>query len=146
MEKINQYLRAGWWEEKNIPQASPLLCIPKKDGRLHTIVDCHEHNANMVKDLMPFPDQDMIRSDITRAPFRTKLNMSDAYEQVQVDPDDVKNTAFSTIVGTFLSHVIEQGDCNAPATFQQLMTCIFRNFLGKFVYVYLDDILFSLTQ
>ena len=32
------------------------------------------------------------------------------------------------------------GDCNAPSTFQQLMTAIFRDFLGRFVHVYLDDI------
>ena len=140
MEKIDHYLRAGWWEEKNVPQASPLLCIPKKDGRLRTVVDCRERNLNTVKDLTPFPDQDMIRNDVARAPYRTKLDMSDAYEQVRVEPDDVKNSAFSTIVGTFLSHVIQQGDCNAPATFQRLMTRIFRRYIGKFVYIYLDDI------
>ena len=140
MEKIDHYLRAGWWEEKNVPQASPLLCIPKKDGRLHTVVDCRERNLNTVKDLTPFPDQDMIRNDVARAPYRTKLDMSDAYEQVWIEPDDVKNSAFSTIVGTFLSHVVQQGDCNAPATFQRLMTRIFRRYIGKFVYVYLDDI------
>ncbi len=36
--------------------------------------------------------------------------------------------------------VMQQGDCNAPATFQCLMTTIFRDFLGRFVHVYLDDI------
>jgi hypothetical protein len=146
MEKIERYIAAGWWEEKNVPQASPLLCIPKKDGRLRTVVDCRERNTNTIKDLTPFPDQDMIRNDVARAPFRSKLDMSDAYEQVRVDPKDVKNTAFSTVVGTFLSHVVQQGDCNAPATFQRLMTRIFRKFIGKFVYVYLDDIfVFSKT-
>jgi hypothetical protein len=133
-------LRAGRWEEKNIPHTSPLLCIPRKDGRLCTVVDCREHNLNTVKDLTPFPDQDMIRNDVARVPFRTKLDMSDAYEQVRVEPEDVKNTTFSTIVGTFLSNVVQQGDCNAPATFQRLMTHIFRRCLGKFVHVYLDDI------
>jgi hypothetical protein len=122
MEKIDCYLVAGWWEEKNVPQASPLLCIPKKNGRLHTVVDCRERNLNTVKDLTPFPDQDMIWNDIAQAPYHTKLNMSDAYEQVRVEPGDVKNSAFSTIVGTFLSHVVQQGDCNAPAMFQRLMT------------------------
>jgi hypothetical protein len=140
MEKVSHYVTAGWWEEKKIPQASPLLCIPKKDGRLRTVVDCRKRNLNTVKDLMPFPDQDMIRKDVTRAPYHSKLDMSDAYEQVRVEPDSVKNTAFSTIVGTFLSHVVQQGNCNVPATFQRLMTRIFCNYLGKFVFVYLDDI------
>src|SRR5258706_6384526 len=146
MDKIECYIAAGWWEEKNVPQASPLLCILKKDGRLRTVVDCRERNLNTVKDLTPFPDQDMIRNDVARARFRSKLDMSDAYEQVRVEPNDVKNTAFCTVVGTFLSHVVQQGDCNAPATFQRLMMRIFRKFLAKFVYVYLDDIfIFSNT-
>ena len=32
------------------------------------------------------------------------------------------------------------GDCNAPSTFQRLMTAIFRDFLRRFIHVYLDDI------
>ena len=32
------------------------------------------------------------------------------------------------------------GDCNAPSTFQQLMTAIFQEFLRRFVHVYLDNI------
>ena len=47
---------------------------------------------------------------------------------------------FSTIFGTFQSWVMQMGDCNAPSTFQQLMTTIFWDFLGRFVHVYLDDI------
>ena len=66
--------------------------------------------------------------------------MSDAYEQVRVEPSDIWKTVFSTVYGTFVSHTMQQGDCNAPATFQRLMTIIFRDFIGKFIHVYLDDI------
>ena len=66
--------------------------------------------------------------------------MSDAYEQICVEPSDIWKTAFSTVYGTFVSHTMQQGDCNTPATFQRLMTIIFRDFIGKFVHVYLDDI------
>jgi len=37
--KINHYVNAGWWEPRSVKQATPLLCIPKKDGKLRTIVD-----------------------------------------------------------------------------------------------------------
>ena len=47
---------------------------------------------------------------------------------------------FSTIFGTFQSQVMQMGDCNAPSTFQRLMTTIFQDFLGRFVHIYLDDI------
>ena len=35
---------------------------------------------------------------------------------------------------------MQQGDCNAPSTFQRLMTSVFRDFVARFVHVYLDDI------
>jgi hypothetical protein len=34
MEKLRQYTDAGWWTAKAVPQAAPLLCIPKKSGKL----------------------------------------------------------------------------------------------------------------
>ena len=66
--------------------------------------------------------------------------MTEAYEQTCIRPQDVGKMTFSTIFSTFQSQVMQMGDCNAPSTFQQLMTTIFRDFLGRFVHVYLDDI------
>ena len=66
--------------------------------------------------------------------------MTEAYEQIHIRPEDVGKMTFSTIFGTFQSQVMQMGDCNAPSTFQQLMTAIFRDFLRIFVHVYLDNI------
>ena len=48
--------------------------------------------------------------------------------------------AFTTIFGTFMSWVMQRGDCNAPLTFQRLMTSVFCDFVTRFVHVYLDNI------
>jgi Reverse transcriptase (RNA-dependent DNA polymerase) len=69
--------------------------------------------------------------------------MSEAYEQIRVDPAHVYKTAFATILGTFRSEVMQMGDCNAPSTFQRLMTTIFCDCIGRFVHVYMDDIFIS---
>jgi hypothetical protein len=66
--------------------------------------------------------------------------MSNVYEQICVEPQDVWKTAFATIYGTFMSHTMQQADRNAPATFQRLETVIFRDFIRRFVHIYLDDI------
>ena len=117
-----------------------MLCIPKKNGTLRTIFDLRQQNENTRKDVTPFPDQDTIRHDIVRATFRSKLDMTEAYEQTRIRPEDVRKTTFSTIFGTFQSQVMQMGDCNVPSTFQRLMTAIFQDFLGRFVHVYLDGI------
>ena len=117
-----------------------MLCIPKKNGTLRTVFDLRQQNDNTWKDVTPFPEQDAIRHDVTCAKFRSKLDMTEAYEQTRIKPEDVRKTTFSTIFGTFQSRVIQMGDCNAPSTFQWLMTATFRDYIGKFIHVYLDDI------
>ena len=104
------------------------------------MVNAKKRNDNIIKNVTPFPDQDLIRLDIARAKCRLKIDLSDAYEQIPVVPEDVWKTAFVMVLGTFKSLVMQQGDCNAPATFQRLMTAIFRDVIGKFMHVYLDDI------
>ena len=117
-----------------------MLCIPKKNGTLRTVFDLRQQNDNTWKDVTPFPEQDTIRHDVARAKFRSKLDMTEAYEQTRIKPEDVRKTTFSTIFGTFQSRVIQMGDCNAPSTFQRLMTATLRDYIGKFIHVYLDNI------
>jgi len=64
--KINCYVNTGWWEPRSVKQVAPLLCIPKKDGKLRTVVDVRQQNDNMVKDVTPLPDQEVIREDVAR--------------------------------------------------------------------------------
>ena len=92
-----------------------MLCVLKKNGKLRTVFDLRQQNDNTEKDVSPFMDQDTIRHDVARALFRSKLDMSEAYEQIRVRPDNVPKTVFATIFGTFVSLVMQQGDCNAPS-------------------------------
>ena len=39
-----------------------------------------------------------------------------------------------------VSQVVQQGDCNAPATYQSLMNHLFSAYIGRFMDVFLDDI------
>ena len=72
----------------------------------------------MVKDVTPFPDQDIIHNDMARAAYRSKLNMSEAYEQIRIIPEHVHKRVFATVLGMFRSQVMQMGDCNPPSTFQ----------------------------
>ena len=94
----------------------------------------------MEKHVSPFLDQDTIRYNVAHAPFRSKLDMSEVYEQIHMRLEDIPKMAFMTIFGTFVSLVMQQGDCNVPSTFQRLMTVVFREYITQFVHVYLDDI------
>lgn len=59
-EKVEKYTCMRWWKLASASQAAPMLCLPKKDRHLRTVVDCRQQNKNTVKDVTPMPDQDRI--------------------------------------------------------------------------------------
>ena len=63
-QKIERYTTTRWWVPAAAKQATPMLCIPKKNGTLRTIFNLQQQNENTWKDVTPFPDQDAIHHDI----------------------------------------------------------------------------------
>jgi hypothetical protein len=102
-EKVDCYCKAGWWCPATGTDAMPLLYIEKKNGTLRTVVDARLRNTNMFLDVTPLPDLDMIRDQFARAKFRSKIDMTDAYKQICIVPEDVWKTLFACPLGTFES-------------------------------------------
>ena len=145
VEKRNAYIATDRWEMTNTRNAVPMMYIakPGKDGepaKLRTVIDLHARNDNMKKMASPLPDIDGIMRRVASKKYRSLLDLKDAYEQVRIEPDDIWKTAFAMPNGKMVSHVLQQGDANAPATYQTLMNYIFSPYIGKFLDVYLDDI------
>jgi hypothetical protein len=76
----------------------------------------------------------------TRIFTHTHLDLAFGFWQVQVRDQDTHKTAFQTLGGLMEWVAMPFGPCNAPATFQRMMNDILRDFLPKFVIVYLDDV------
>ena len=56
--KIERYTTAGWWIPAADKQATPMLCISKKNGTLRTLFDLRQQNDNTWKDVTLVPEQD----------------------------------------------------------------------------------------
>ena len=142
-EKRNAYIKSGRWKITTTGNTVPMLLIPKPGTNpplLRTVVDLRERNKNTRKVTSPLPDMDGMLRRTASKPFRSSLDLKNAYEQIRIVPEHVDRSSVTTPDGNMVSLVAQQGDCNAPATYQALMNFLFSSYIGRFMDVYLDDI------
>lgn len=85
--------------------------------------------------------------DLQGVTIFSKLDLRNAYNLVRIREGNEWKTAFNTHLGHFKYLVMPFGLTNAPAVFQALVNNVLRDFINRFVFVYLDDILiFSKSQ
>ena len=145
-EKRDAYLKSGRWQLTTARNTSPMLLIPKPHKpknapELRTVYDCRERNKNTVKLTSPLPDIDGVLRRVAAKRYRSVLDLTAVYEQIRIVPEHVERSAMSTPDGNMVSLVLQMGDCNAPATYQSLMNYLFSSYVGRFLDVYLDDII-----
>ena len=143
-EKRDAYIKTGRWKVTSARNTVPMLLIPKpgtKPLQLRTVVDLRERNSNTRKLTSPLPDMEGMLRRVASKPFRTTLDLKNAYEQIRIIPEHVERSAVTTPDGNMVSQVVQQGDCNAPATYQSLMNHLFSAYIGRFMDIFLDDIL-----
>jgi hypothetical protein len=142
-EKRDAYLKSGRWKITSAGNTVPMLLIPKPNTsppELRTVVDLRERNKNTQKMTSPLPDIEGMLRRTAKRKYRTTLDMKSAYEQIRIVPEHVSRSTVTTPDGNMVSQVIQIGDCNAPATYQALMNHLFSSYIGRFMDIYLDDI------
>jgi hypothetical protein len=123
-EKRDAYVKSGRWRITSARNTVPMLLIPKPGTNpplLRMVVDLRERNKNSHKMTSPIPDMDGMLRRTASKPFRTSLDLKNAYELIRIVPEHVERSAVTTPDGNMVSMVAQQGDCNAPATYQALM-------------------------
>jgi hypothetical protein len=98
-------------------------------------------NKVTVKNKYPLPRIDDLFDQVKGARIFSKIDLISGYHQVRIKDEDINNTAFRTRYGHYDFTVVSFGLTNAPVVFMYLMNGVFRDYLDKFVIVFLDDIL-----
>ena len=138
--ELEKMLAEGVIEPSASAWASPITLQPKKDGTTRFCVDYRKLNAVTKKDAHPITHIQDVFDNLSGAKVFSTLDLKSGYWQVKVDEDSMEKTAFICHRGLFQFRRMPFGLSNAPSVFQRLMNRVLAPYIGRFVMVYLDDI------
>ena len=130
-EDIQKLLEEGFiYPISDSEWVSPLVIVPKKNGKWRVCVDYKELDKATQKDHFPLPFIDQVLDTLSGKKFFSFLDGFSGYNQIQIAPEDQDKTTFTYPWGTFAYRVLPFGLCNAPATFQRAVIGIFSELVN----------------
>ena len=140
-ELVDKMSEEGQIEHSVSAWSTPTVLVTKKDGTTCFCVDYRRLNNSTKKDAFPLPRIDDSLNSLSGQSWFSTLDLASGYWQVRLSEDAKPKTAFATHSGLFQFAVMPFGLCNAPATFERLMSQVMRGLHWKRCLVYIDDIL-----
>nr|CAN67795.1 hypothetical protein VITISV_009541 [Vitis vinifera] len=143
--EIDKLLKVGFIRKVSYPDwLANVVVVPKKEGKWRVCVDYTNLNNACPKDSFPLPRIDQIVDSTSGQGMLSFLDAFSGYHQILISPDDEEKTAFITPHDLYCYKVMSFGLKNAGATYQRLMTKIFKPLIGHTVEVYIDDIVYGM--
>jgi hypothetical protein len=123
------------------PWGVPVIFIINKDGSSRIFIDYHQLNKATIKNQYLLPRIDDLFDQMKGAMVFSKIDFRSGYHQSWIKEGDVPKTTFEMRFGHYELIVLPFGLTNDPGVFMNLMNGVFREYLDKFVQVFIDDIL-----
>jgi hypothetical protein len=139
--QLKELLDLGLIRPSVSPWGAPVIFIQKKDGSWRLCIDYRQLNKATIKNQYPLSRIDDLFDQMKGATVFSKIDLRSGYHQLRIKEDDVPKTAFKMRFGHYEFTVLPFGLTNAPGVFMSLMNGVFREYLDKFIQVFIDDIL-----
>jgi hypothetical protein len=123
------------------PWGASVIFIRKKDRSWRLCIDYHQLNKATIKNQYPLPRIDDLFDQMKGVTVFSKIDFRSGYHQLRIKEDEFPKTAFKMRFGHYKFTVLPFGLTNTPGVFMSLMNGVFREYLDKFVQVFIDDIL-----
>ncbi|GKV18329.1 hypothetical protein SLEP1_g28727 [Rubroshorea leprosula] len=140
-EEVEKLLQADFVRWVNYCEwvANPML-VKKANGKWWMYIDYTNFNQAYPKDCYPMPNIDKL---VEVASGNERLSLLDAYSsyhQVLMALEDEEKTSFYAGDEIYCYVIMPFGLKNAGATYQKMVTIVFRAQIGRNLEVYVDDI------
>ena len=123
------------------PWASPIVIVPKSNGKLRLCVDFRYLNSLSIPYNWPLPNIDELLSILCDMKVCSKLDARYGFLNIFIKPKDIDKTSFVCHLGQYKFLRMPFGLRNAPASFQRAIEHILSPVLNKYVLVYMDDVI-----
>lgn len=105
-----------------LKNCSPVVWVKKSNGRLRMCPDFKVHvNERICTESYPLPEMETMFEKLHGAKFFAKVDLSDAYWQIELEEDAQRLCAINTTCGLFYVTRLQMGLKNSSAIFQQIM-------------------------
>ncbi|GJS05293.1 putative reverse transcriptase domain-containing protein [Tanacetum coccineum] len=139
--QLKELLKKGFIRPSSSSWGALVLFVKKKDETFCMCINYRELHKLAFKNQYPLPKIDDLFDQLQGSCVYSKIDLRSGYHQLRIREEDIPITAFPTRYGHYEFQVMPFGLTNAPAVFMDLMNRVCKQYLNKFVIVFIDDIL-----
>mgnify|MGYP002776874440 FL=1 len=145
MEELKKQLQEledrAFIRPSNSPYGALVIFVAKKDGTMRLCMDYKALNKITIKSkYLVLVIADLL-DQLQGAQYFSRIDLRSGYHQIRIAEEDIEKTTFCTRYGSFEWLVMSFGLTGASGTFCRLGNDLFRDYLDKFVIIYIDDLL-----
>ncbi|XP_049308593.1 uncharacterized protein K02A2.6-like [Bactrocera dorsalis] len=142
-EEADRLINTGIWKPVKFGNwASPIILVPKPDGSVRICGDFKVTiNSQLDIEQYPLPTRESLLHTIRPGTHFSKLDLKDAYLQMELDEDSKQVMVVNTPLGLFQYQRLPYGIASASAIFQRYLEQLLNGIEG--CGNYLDDIIIT---
>ena len=117
-------------DNEHMDWVSPKVVVPKSDDKIRVCVDMRAANTATKRIRHPIPTVKDISLELNGSKFLSKLDMSQAYYQLELSPKSRNITTFTTHVGLYRYKRLNYGTNSAAEIFQHTLAQVLKGLKG----------------